>query len=231
MYIGGTVNIGHILAALALSAATGLIPLETATAVPGAEYQARSGTDWVDTGKTCDWNTYNSHYTIEVAQVAVVLTHETGWAIPPSGSHVETKWSAHRTTVRASVAWGTGSSVEASAAAKILVKASVSTHLDLKAAGSHTAEGGVKVTDTVSNPTRQNATFPFFKGTKKAHGRYRYYFCEEVSSPTFPRPKHVFYRPGKWRSYVGESAGAIRCGAGSTNLDAVARLAYRVGCA
>jgi hypothetical protein len=115
-------------------------------------------------------------------------------------------------------------------ATRVIAKASANTQLTLKAAGSHTATTGLKVTDTISNRTGHNATFPFFKGTKTASGRYRYYFCEEISSTTYPRPKHVFYKPGTWRSYTGNSDGAVRCGAGTTNLDSVARLAYRVGC-
>lgn len=38
-------------------------------------------------------------------------------------------------------------------------------------------------------------------------------------------------RPGSWRSFDAYGDGAVRCGAGTADLNALARLAYRRGCA
>lgn len=183
---------------------------------------------WVNTGKACNWQTYKSHYTAAVSSKAPAVTHIQTFGMPPSASHTVTKTVHHSTTLSAAVNYNTSTSVGAEGAAKILVKASAEVHFGLKASGSHTTSTSTTVTDVISNPTSHNANFVFYAGWTKVTGSFRYYFCEEQSSPR--HTWHVYYKPGKWRSYGIYGEGAVRCGAGGT-LNALQKAALRIGCA
>lgn len=185
--------------------------------------------DWHDTGTTCHPDSYTSHYTASVDSVYPRLTHLRVHSIPPSGTHEVTKTSNWQRSLAASVRWSSGATVSTSVASKIIGKASAKTNLALRASGQVTTSSSVSVTDWVSNPTGANASFPFYRGWKVGRGSWRYYFCEQAGG-FGSTPWHVMYKQGTWRSFASLSDGAVRCGAGTTNVDAVGRLAYAQGC-
>jgi hypothetical protein len=182
---------------------------------------------YVDTGKPCNYHTYNSHYRVAVSAKNPVITHIRTYSMPPSASHKVTKKVTHATTLRAAARYRSDLSLSASGAARIFASASVSTHISLAARGSHTRTTSVKVTDVIRNPTRHNATFVFYAGDTRAKGSFRYYLCEQKHAYS---PWHVMYAPGHWKSYGVHGDGAVRCGAGTKGVNALGRLALRIGC-
>ncbi len=103
----------------------------------------------------------------------------------------------------------------------------------LQTSGAHTVGKTVSVTDTVSNKTSHNQLFPFFRGVMKATGKWRKSFCSIYY--TSPGEQFVGFRVwwsyGRWTSFNVNTSGAVRCGAGTKYLNAVAKLALKQGCA
>lgn len=211
--------------ALATSATT-----SAGAATPVAHRAEVAPRTTVNTGRQCDYHTYKSHYTVSVGSVIPRLTNLSKYTLPPSGLHTETRWSAFSAKISASVDYSSGASVSASGLTKIIGKASVETNLALHAAGSATYAHRVQVTTSISNPLRQSATFPFYKGASVARGQFRHYYCEQENTRPV-RLWKVFYDTGRWVSYGSLSQGAVRCGDSTTRLDSVAKLALRIGCA
>ena len=106
------------------------------------------------------------------------------------------------------------------------------TVLSLAANGKRTTSKSIKVTEYISNPTKRNQQFVFYKGYTKASGRFVKYVCRIYYLPGQNYgPAFVPTTSGTWRSFAVPGEGAIRCGAGTTNLGALARAALRIGCA
>ena len=183
----------------------------------------------VRTSQKCKPAKYNNHYTAVTTAKKPVVTHLHAFAMPPSSSHKVTKSATKQTTLRARVAYKSKTDISVSAAKKILAAASVSAELHLAAAGSHTVTSSVQVTDTISNKTRRNAQYVFFRGNLSAKGTFRYHYCSMYYTPTGNVGYFVYYKDGSWSSYQIYSDGAARCGAGGAT-NAVTRAALAQGC-
>ena len=183
----------------------------------------------VRTDQRCRPKRYDNHYKVVTKDKRPVVTHLRAFAMPPSSSHQVTKTVSKQTTLRARVSYDMNTEIGVSGAAKVIAKASASTHLSLQARGSRTVNRQVKVTDTISNPTRKNAQFVFFRGNMSAKGAFRYYYCSMYYTPTGNVGYFVYYKTGKWRSFAVYSDGAARCGAGRA-VNAVTKAALAQGC-
>lgn len=191
-------------------------------ALPGSSAVAVKG-DY----KYCEYGTgaYVSKNKLISAKQGVAVTHLKTFSAPPKYSRVTTKKAGKRTVLRGSVKLN--AEVSASLGNKIISKGEAKVGLQLVGAGSRTKTSSVKVTEKISNPSAQNATFVFFRGNKRAFGAWKRSYCQQVSG----KVGEVKWQRGKWASFVTMDDGAVRCGAGKANLNAVARKAYDIGCA
>ena len=183
------------------------------------------------TKTSCNPSKYNAHNKIITAVKAPAITHLSTDAFAP-GYHRTTKRTATKQLVlAASVKYNSGLHVEASLPGKILGQAGAKVDLSLAANGKRTTSKSVSVTEYISNPTKRNAQFVFFRGQTKASGTFRHYYCRIYYLPGQNYgPSYVTYRDGKWKSYAISGSGALRCGAGTKNLGALSRAALRLGC-
>lgn len=216
-------------AALTLTMA-GPAPASARPEVESAPAKAAGVPGEVKTNKSCRPGRYKPSYRIRTAHQAPAITHVKSHGIPPSGSHTTTKTAAFAQRLSANATFKYGTEVGASGVAKVLVKAEAKLNVQLAARGSRTTRKNVKVTEVVSNPTRSNKIFVFYRGYTKATGSFRSYFCKIYYLPGQSYgPPFVTYRLGRWQSFRVPGEGALRGGAGSGG-NSLARAALRVGC-
>lgn len=213
----------HLITSLIIGLCAGVTPAVVGPAPASAADQP------VRTDQKCRPKKYDNHYRVVTKDKKPVVTHLRAFAMPPSSSHKVTKTVSKQTRLRARVSYDMQSEIGVSGAAKVIAKASASTHLSLQSSGSRTVKTKVKVTDRISNPTKKNAQFVFFRGNMTAKGAFRYYYCSMYYTPTGNVGYFVYYKTGKWRSFAVYSDGAARCGAGGA-VNAVTRAALAQGC-
>lgn len=185
----------------------------------------------VKTNKSCRYDRYESNYSITSAAKAPKITHLSTYSLPPSGTRKVTKTAKRYQKLTAGVNFNSSANISASGAAKVLVKAGGRVGMRLKAAGTSTKTTSVSVTESIRNNTGRNAQFVFYAGQTNASGSFRYSYCKQYYLPGQSYgPFFVTHRPGKWRSFNIPGSGAVRCGAGTANLGALATAAYRIGC-
>jgi hypothetical protein len=183
------------------------------------------------TSTGCNPSKYKSHTKILTASKGPAITHLSTYSIAP-GYHRTTKRTASEQLVlSASVTYKSGAHVEVGLPGKILGQAGAKVDLSLAASGKRTTSKSVTVTTYISNTTKKNAQFVFFRGQTKASGTFRKYFCRiyYLSGQNYG-PAYVTYRDGKWKSYAIPGNGALRCGAGTSNLGSLSKLALKIGC-
>lgn len=185
----------------------------------------------VKTDRACKVGEYKTNYRITSSYRAPAITHIKTWGVGPGGTRTVTREVAFNQQISAAVKYTSGGSVEAGLPGKILGKAEAHMSLELAANGSRTKSGTSTVTDTVSNKTNRNVQYVFYKGVTKANGSFRKYYCKFYYLPGVNYGyARVTYKPGKWRSYAIPGEGAVRCGAGTSGLGALARAALKLGC-
>ncbi|NYI43778.1 hypothetical protein BJ993_000858 [Nocardioides aromaticivorans] len=182
-------------------------------------------------GDACNPNTYGgARYRIVSATKAPVITHISTYAIGPGVRRTITKSVEKQTVITAAVTYSSKVNVEASVAAKVLVKGGAEVNLQLQASGSHTSTTNSSVTEEVANTTSRNVQYVFYKGVSKASGRFQKRTCTYYY---FPGKNYGYYRvrvkDGNWRSWAIGGSGAVQCGAG-TSLGALAKAALALGC-
>ena len=190
---------------------------------------ADASTGPVRTSQKCNYKTYKNHYTARTTAKKPVVTHLHAYAMPPSSSHTVTKSASKQTVLKASVAYKSKTDISVSAAKKIMAAASVSAEMTLSASGSRTVDKTVTVTDTISNPSKRNAQYVFFRGNMAAQGTFRYTYCSRYYTPTGNIGYYVYYKDGTWKSFQIYSDGAARCGAAGA-VNAVTKAALAQGC-
>jgi len=113
----------------------------------------------------------------------------------------------------------------------IIVKAEAHLDMALKASSSHTATSAIQVTDKIANKTGHNATYGFYSGVTKAYGGWKFSYCKgKYNSSGDCLGTYLFWRYGHWTSYQFSDSGAVRCGAGTKYISAVAKQAPRRVC-
>ncbi len=184
------------------------------------------------TATSCNPSTYKTHYRVTVSTKAPAITHLSTFSFAPGYRRTTERTASKQQVLSAAVRYSSSASVEAGLPGKILASASAQTKMSLAANGKRTTTSNVKITDYISNPTRHNAQFVFYKGQTKATGSFVKYACRIYYLPGQNYgPAFVTTTSGTWRSFAVPGEGALRCGAGTTNLGALARAALRVGCA
>lgn len=125
-----------------------------------------------------------------------------------------------------------GGSLHTTLGNKWINQAEVELHADFEASGMWSTENVTTVTDTIVNNSSQNATFVFFRGSaKKVTAPIRVSSCQNDDGGD-PMRGHLYWpRVGTFRTFTVPSDGAVRCGAGTENINSVARKALKVGCA
>lgn len=204
-------------------------PAHASPAADSASAGQRSNGE-VKTKKRCNPSKYETNYKILSGRREPKITQIKAYYMAPSASRKVTKKAKFYLRLRSQVKLNSSTSVAASGVAKVLAKAETSIGMQLKASGELTAAGSVKVTDTISNPTRSNQKFVFFKGYESASGGFRQFFCKIYYEPGQSYgPAFVTYRDGDWQSYNLEGEGALRCSGGQVD-EGLGRLALAIGC-
>ena len=115
---------------------------------------------------------------------------------------------------------------------KLIGQAEVELNMELSASGEWSTGSTDTVTEEISNPTKHNATFVFFRGSTKVTGDVMQSYCKDDVSGGNKYWGHVYWKKvGKWASFDRRDDGAYRCGAGTKNVNKIGKLALKLGCA
>lgn len=125
-----------------------------------------------------------------------------------------------------------GGSINTKLGNKFIGQAEVSLHADFEASGEWSTERSTTVTDVVVNTSRHNASFVFYRGSSKKFVAPVYVSVCRNDDGGDTRFGHIYWsKVGTVQSFTTPSAGALRCGAGTANVDSVGRRALAIGCA
>lgn len=172
----------------------------------------------------CEYGDYKAKNKLISGNKKVAVTHLDTYPAAPGYSKTKTVKLEKRTVLRGSVKLS--AEVSATLGNKIIKLGEAKVGLALRAAGSRTNNKTVKVTETIKNTSKKNATFVFFRGNKHARGDWKRSYCKQLTG----KIGEVKWSKGKWGSFDSMDDGAVRCGAGTKNLNSVAKRAYRIGC-
>ena len=125
-----------------------------------------------------------------------------------------------------------GGSLNTTVGNRFISQAEVSLHADFEASGEWSTDPKTTVTDVVVNTSRQNASFVFYRGSAKRVTAPVYVSVCRDDDGGSTRFGHIYWaKVGTFKTFTAPSAGALRCGAGTTNIDSVGRRALAIGCA
>ncbi len=213
-------NLTRLASVTALALAGSLLGAPAAGAAPTTSaVVAASGAQY------CQYGAYTKKSRLVSAHQAASVTHLATFTAPPGYSQTTTKEASKRTVLRGSVKLN--AQVSATLGNKIISKGEAKLGLALAAAGSHTKVRKITVKDKVTNNSGKNATIVMFRGNKRGYGKWKRSYCSQVSGSVGV----VKWQYGRWGSYVSRDDGHVRCGAGTANINAVAKKAYKIGCA
>lgn len=105
-------------------------------------------------------------------------------------------------------------------------------NLQMSASGEYSSDNKTTVTDVVVNNSGHNATFVFYRGVAdKVTAPVRLQVCRNDDGGSAQLGHVYLERVGQLATFSIPSSGAIRCGAGTANLNGVAKAALAMGCA
>ena len=200
---------------------------ESSAAAPAARAASK-----VKTKKACNPQRYKVRHTLESLTTEPVITHINTVGISPgNGQRITEKVFFNRRAVT-TINLDARVSVKTGALGSLAAKASAEVGVGFRRTTGKTKKTTSKVTTTVSNPTKSNKQFVFYKGATQAKGRFREYRCDAYYAS--PDSTNVYFRvtyyPGTWKSYAIAGSGALRCGGGTKGLGELAKAALRIGC-
>lgn len=199
----------HVAVVGLVASSLALVP---ATAVTADEY------------KYCEYGNYTPRNRLVSAEQVATVTHLSTFTANPNYSKTVTRTVNLRTVIRGSVRLE--GEVSASLGNKIISKGEARLSMALAAAGSRTKATDTTVTETVKNTSKQNATIVMFRGNTKGYGRWKRSTCQQVSGSV----GDVDWIYGRWSSFATMHDGYVQCGAGTENINSLAKKAYRIGC-
>lgn len=124
-----------------------------------------------------------------------------------------------------------GGSIDTQIGNRWIAQAEVHLSAELSASGEWSTTSKTTVTDYIVNNSDHNATFVFYRGSALKVWAPAFVSVCKNDDGGDSRVGHLYWeRVGAVQSFSIPSAGALRCGAGTDNVNSVGRRALRVGC-
>lgn len=174
----------------------------------------------------CAFGNWNGSKSVLVsAHKRPVITHIHNYTVGPKYSKTTTRKVYKQTVLSGSVRLG--GEVSTALGNKIIGRGEAKLGIEMAGSGQRTSSSTEQVTEKVRNPTNHNVTMVFFRGNTQGYGKWKKSYCRQISGSI----GEVTWSTGTWKSFVTYGDGYVLCGQGTKNINALAKKAYRIGCA